>query len=156
MNPESVIKILIEKKLSISTAESCTGGMIGSLLTSVSGASEVYGYGFITYANEAKENILGVKTDTLIKYGAVSEQTAHEMALGALNVSKSDIAISVTGIAGPGGGTKEKPVGLVYTAVATEKGVNVKKLILKGTRDEVRTQTCESVFADIIECAKNL
>ena len=156
MNAIEVVKILSEKHLTLSTAESCTGGMIGASLTSVSGASEVYGYGFITYANEAKEKILGVQKKTLEAYGAVSEQTAREMALGAYKVSGSDIAVSVTGIAGPNGGTKEKPVGLVYTAVASKNGVEVKKLLLNGTRDEVRRKTCESVFADIIYCAKNI
>ena len=156
MNAQSVIDILKEKNLTLSTAESCTGGMIGELITSVSGASEVYGFGFITYANEAKEKILGVKHETLEEFGAVSEETAREMALGAKKVSGSDIAVSVTGIAGPGGGTKEKPVGLVYTAICYGEAVKVTKLLLKGDRDAVRRQTCEKVFENIINCAENL
>ena len=138
MSAQSVIDILKEKNLTLSTAESCTGGMIGELITSVSGASEVYGFGFITYANEAKEQILGVKHETLEKFGAVSEETAREMALGAKRVSGSDISVSVTGIAGPGGGTKEKPVGLVYVACADKNGTRVEKLQLSGNRERIR------------------
>ncbi len=156
MNAQSVVDILKEKNLTLSTAESCTGGMIGELITSVSGASEVYGFGFITYANEAKEQILGVKHETLEKFGAVSEETAREMALGAKRVSGSDISVSVTGIAGPGGGTKEKPVGLVYTAICFNEKVEAFKLLLKGDRESVRKQTCEKVFENIINCAQNL
>lgn len=156
MNAEAVVKILKEKNLTLSTAESCTGGMIGELITSVSGASEVYGFGFITYANEAKEQILGVKHETLEKFGAVSEETAREMALGAKRVSGSDISVSVTGIAGPGGGSKEKPVGLVYTAICFNEKVETFKLLLKGDRESVRKQTCEKVFENIINCAQNM
>lgn len=156
MNAQSVIDILKEKNLTLSTAESCTGGMIGELITSVSGASEVYGFGFITYANEAKEKILGVKHETLERFGAVSEETAREMALGAKKVSGSDIAVSVTGIAGPGGGTKEKPVGLVYTAICCRDKVEVSRLLLNGDREAVRKETCRRVFENIINCAQNL
>ena len=156
MNQETVVKILKEKNLTLSTAESCTGGMIGELITSVSGASEVFGFGFITYANEAKEKILGVKHETLEKFGAVSEETAREMALGTKKVAGSDISVSVTGIAGPKGGTKEKPVGLVYTAICYNDKVEVTKLLLKGDRESVRKQTCEKVFENIINCAQNL
>lgn len=156
MDAQSVINILKEKNLTLSTAESCTGGMIGELITSVSGASEVFGFGFITYANEAKEKILGVKHETLEKFGAVSEETAREMALGTKRVSQSDISVSVTGIAGPTGGTKEKPVGLVYTAICFNDKVEVFKLLLKGDREAVRKQTCEKVFENIINCVQNL
>lgn len=146
MTNEQIILKLIEKNITISTAESCTGGSLGKIITSVPGASSIYGYGFITYANEAKERLLGVFPETLEKYGAVSHQTACEMAQGAKKVSGSDIAVSVTGIAGPGGGTQEKPVGLVYIAIAYNNGVEFKKLNLKGTRDEIREQTCDEVF----------
>ncbi len=152
---ESVIRTLIDKKITIATAESCTGGMLGKEITSVSGASEIYGFGFITYANEAKMKLLGVKEETLEKYGAVSEQTAMEMAIGARKNAGSTIAVSTTGIAGPGGGTKEKPVGLVYISLAYDGGAQVKKLNLKGDRDSVRTQTCENVFNFIDEFLKN-
>ena len=145
MSIETITK-LIEKNISIATAESCTGGSLGKIITSVPGASGIYGYGFITYANEAKEKLLGVKHETLEKYGAVSFETALEMAEGARKVSGSDIAVSVTGIAGPGGGSKEKPVGLVYIAIADKNGTEYRKLNLSGNRDEVRAQTCDEVF----------
>ena len=146
MSIEQIISKLIEKNITISTAESCTGGSLGKIITSFAGVSSIYGYGFITYANEAKEKLLGVKHETLEKYGAVSSQTALEMAEGARRVSGSDIAVSVTGIAGPGGGTVEKPVGLVYIAIADKNGTQYRKLNLSGNRDQVRTQTCNEVF----------
>ena len=154
MSIEQIISKLIENNITISTAESCTGGSLGKIITSVSGVSSIYGYGFITYANEAKEKILGVKHETLEKHGAVSYQTALQMAEGARRVSGSDIAVSVTGIAGPGGGTPEKPVGLVYIAIADENGSEYKKLNLSGNRDEVRAQTCDEVFRLIGERLK--
>lgn len=148
---ESVlVKKLREKGKTISFAESCTGGFISKRLTDVPGASEVFGFGFCTYANEAKMNLLGVKKETLETHGAVSSETAEEMAKGALRVSGADIAVSVTGIAGPGGGTNEKPVGLVYVGLATKNGVYHKKLLLaqhKGhDRDYVRTLTASNAF----------
>ncbi len=148
---EQVISKLIENNITIATAESCTGGSLGKIITSFSGVSAIYGYGFITYANEAKEKILGVSHETLEKFGAVSPECAREMALGARKVAKSDIAVSVTGIAGPGGGTPEKPVGLVYIAFADEHGADVRKLNLSGTREEIREQTCDEVFKLIKE-----
>ena len=146
MTNEQIISKLIEKNITLSTAESCTGGSLGKIITSVSGVSSIYGYGFITYANEAKEKILGVSSETLEKYGAVSYETACEMAEGARRVSGSEIAVSVTGIAGPGGGTPEKPVGLVYIAIADKSGTEYRKLNLDGSRDEVRAETCNRVF----------
>ncbi len=146
MQNDEIIAKLIENNITISTAESCTGGSLGKIITSVPGASSIYGYGFITYANEAKKKILGVSRETLEKHGAVSPATALEMAKGAREVSGSDIAVSVTGIAGPGGGTAEKPVGLVYIAIADKDGEEYRKLNLDGNRDEVRAQTCNKVF----------
>ena len=146
MTNEEIISKLVEKNITISTAESCTGGSLGKIITSVPGVSSIYGYGFITYANEAKEKILGVSHETLEEYGAVSYQTACEMAEGARKASGSDIAVSVTGIAGPGGGTTEKPVGLVYIAIADKNGSEYRKLNLSGNRDEVRAKTCDEVF----------
>lgn len=151
MRNDEIISKLIENNITISTAESCTGGSLGKIITSVPGASSIYGYGFITYANEAKEKILGVSHETLEKHGAVSPDTALEMAKGARAVSKSDIAVSVTGIAGPGGGSPEKPVGLVYIAIADKDGAEFRKLNLSGNRDEVRAKTCDEVFKLIKE-----
>ena len=156
MNAEAAVKLLIEKGKKLATAESCTGGMLGSLITAVSGSSAVYEFGFITYANKAKESLIGVRHETLEKYGAVSSTVAREMALGALSKSGADIAVSVTGIAGPSGGSREKPVGLVYTAIAANGSVTVKKLNLSGSREEIRKQTCESVLQDICDFLKKL
>ena len=111
---EQIVKKLQEKGYTITTAESCTGGLLAGRILNVSGASEVYMEGYITYANEAKERILGVKHETLETYGAVSKETAEEMAIGAARAAKADVALSTTGIAGPGGGTVEKPVGLIW------------------------------------------
>ena len=140
---EELVKVLTDKKMTVSTAESCTGGLISKLITDVSGSSEVFGYGFVTYANEAKINILGVWDEALSQYGAVSEPVAVLMSCGARKVSKCDIAISVTGIAGPGGGTAEKPVGLVYVSLSTPDGTICRKCNFSGTREEVRRQTAE-------------
>ena len=127
---EQVVKTLNEKGLVLATAESCTGGLVSASLTSVPGSSEVFGYGVCTYANEAKMNLVGVKKETLDAYGAVSEQTAKEMAAGVRKLSGSDIAVSLTGIAGPGGGTQEKPVGLVYLGVSVGEKLYAKKMLL--------------------------
>ncbi len=137
----AVIELLKESGKTLATAESCTGGMIGELLTSIAGASEVYGFGFITYANEAKEKILGVRHETLSAHGAVSKETAAEMAEGARRVSGAEIAVAVTGIAGPSGSEK-KPVGLVYVGISSESETRTVKLNLDGDRQSIRTQTC--------------
>lgn len=136
-----VVDALKKKGLTVATAESCTGGLIGKMITEVSGASEVYGFGFITYANEAKMQLLGVKKETLDTFGAVSEETAREMAEGARRASGSDIAVSVTGIAGPGGGTEEKPVGLVYIGVSDKLGTEVFRFVQHGDRERVRNKS---------------
>ena len=151
MTNEQIITKLIEKNISIATAESCTGGSLGKIITSVPGASGIYGYGFITYANEAKENLRDVPHEVLETVGAVSPETALAMAEGARRVSGSDIGVSTTGIAGPGGGTPEKPVGLVYIAIADKDGSEFRKLNLTGDRDEVRRKTCEEVFKLVAE-----
>ena len=150
-NEYVLVEKLIEKKMTVATCESCTGGLISKRITNVPGASEVFGYGVCTYANEAKMKLLGVDPDTLSKYGAVSEQTAVEMARGLLALSGADVAVSTTGIAGPGGGTKEKPVGLVYTAVYAESGFfKCKKLLLGNIenpdRENIRhAASCEAL-----------
>lgn len=153
---EELIKTLADKKMTISTAESCTGGLIAKLITDVSGSSEVFGYGFVTYANEAKMKILGVWNEALAQYGAVSEPVAVLMSRSARRVSKSDIAVSVTGIAGPGGGTAEKPVGLVYISLSTPDGTICRKCNFSGTRDEVRRQTAEFALKLALEYLKRI
>ena len=138
---EQIVRKLQEKRYTITTAESCTGGLLAGRILNVSGASEVYMEGYITYSNEAKERILGVKHETLETHGAVSKETAEEMALGAARAAKADVALSTTGIAGPGGGTVEKPVGLIYISCFLNGEVQVRELRLHGTREENRQGT---------------
>lgn len=151
MENREIIEKLIEKGIVVATAESCTGGMISSTITDVPGSSAIFGYGMVTYSNDAKMKILGVKEDTLKQFGAVSKETAYEMAEGLKNVSSADVAVSVTGIAGPGGGSEEKPVGLVYMGIATEKGISTKKNLFNGDRDEIRKQTVHTALNLIAE-----
>lgn len=126
---KKLTKLLIEQKLVISTAESCTGGLVSSMLTDVSGSSAFVKMNFVTYSNEAKQEILGVKAETLENFGAVSEECAREMAEGLMQKTGCDIALCTTGIAGPTGGTEEKPVGLCYIACRFKGQTIVKKII---------------------------
>lgn len=137
-----IILALKENGLTIATAESCTGGLIGKSLTDISGASSVYWGGVISYDNSVKENVLGVKKETLDTLGAVSYDTACQMAIGVKSLLKTDIGISTTGIAGPGGGTPQKPVGTVYVAIADKDGVEGGLLSInpKLSRDEIRKE----------------
>jgi len=151
-----LVDFLISKQETAATAESCTGGLIGGAITSVSGASAVYEQGYITYANSAKEKLLGVKKETLEKHGAVSCETAYEMAAGVKRVSGADVGVSFTGIAGPGGGTDKKPVGLVYIGVAYGDDVFVRELRLSGERERVRYVSCLNVLDDVRKIIKKL
>ena len=151
MKLHEIVTALIEHKITIATAESCSGGKIAAAITDVSGASEIFGYGMVTYSNDAKIKILGVKEETLAAHGAVSPETAYEMAVGLKRVSGADVAVSVTGIAGPGGGSPEKPVGLVYMGIAYGDDVFVKKNLFQGERDEVRLQTVETALHFVAE-----
>lgn len=136
----------------IATAESCTGGMLAQTLTAVSGASDVLGYGFVTYSNEAKHKLLGVSQETLAKHGAVSEQTALEMCKGLRACSGADVAVSITGIAGPTGGTPEKPVGLVYIGIATERESYCIPCRFQGDRERIRNLTVVKVLGELLKC----
>jgi nicotinamide-nucleotide amidase len=138
-----VVEQLIQSNLSIATAESCTGGLIASGIVDSSGASKIFHEGFITYSNEAKIKLINVEASILSTYGAVSEETAKAMALGVKNKTGSRIGISATGIAGPTGGTTEKPVGLVYIGIAYDDDLYVKKLQLSGNRDKIRETTAK-------------
>jgi nicotinamide-nucleotide amidase len=120
VHAESLLAEARHKGVKIATAESCTGGLVAGLLTEIAGSSDVVERGFVTYSNEAKEEQLGVPHDMLVMHGAVSEPVARAMAQGALEHSRADLAVAVTGIAGPGGGTDEKPVGLVHFAAARD------------------------------------
>lgn len=139
--PETLVRFLVDKNLSISTAESCTGGLIGKMLTDIPGVSACFKGSVIAYSNESKVDILGVMHVTLDRFGAVSEQVASEMAEGARRIFHSDIALSTTGIAGPSGGTDEKSVGLVYMGLSTPYETKVFKEVFTGDRDTVRTKT---------------
>lgn len=131
MKPEEELgKILTENKLTISTAESCTGGLLSSKLTDISGSSKYVKLNFVTYANEAKHSILGVDWEILNTYGAVSEQCAYAMAEGLNKITNCDVALCTTGIAGPTGGTKEKPVGLVYISIKYNGIITIKEVKL--------------------------
>jgi nicotinamide-nucleotide amidase len=144
-----VIKEFGEANFTVATAESCTGGLIGGCLTAVAGSSKVFDRGFITYTNEAKIEVLDVKRELIEEHGAVSAQVASEMAIGAIAKSGSNAAVAVTGIAGPGGGTETKPVGLVYIAVATseEEGAFVEDFNFSDmNRDEVRRETIKEAL----------
>ena len=155
MVDESLLKkvsdLLKQKKLTIATAESCTGGLISHSLTNISGSSEYFDRGVVTYSNQAKIDLLGVPEKTLQEYGAVSEQTAKAMAIGIKERSNVDIGISTTGIAGPTGGTKEKPVGLVYIGIANSKNVNVKKFVFSGDRLQNKESTCNAALEMFLE-----
>ena len=148
---EQLIEALRSKGLRMSASESCTGGMIGCMMTSVPGSSDVFLGTAVTYSNDAKERILGVKHQTLMDHGAVSMETASEMAKGSIDVYKSDVAVAVTGIAGPGGATPEKPVGLVYIAVADGPRTVVTKNLLQGDRQSIRRQTAIEALKLLIE-----
>ncbi len=143
---DKVTTLLKEKKVTLSTAESCTGGLIAKMLTDIAGSSDYFVQGAVTYSNEAKMARLGVKSETLQKYGAVSEQTCREMAEGMRRTSETDFALASTGIAGPGGGTAEKPVGLVYLAVADHNGATVKRCSFSGDRYVIRTRSAYTVL----------
>ncbi len=135
---EAVVQLLKEQQISLTTVESCTGGLFTGRLVNVQGASEVLKQGFITYSNKAKRKLIGVKKLTLKEFGAVSEKTAKEMAKGAILTTGSDAAVAITGIAGPDGGTKEKPVGLVYIAVSVKGNLRVEEYRFTGNRAKIR------------------
>lgn len=141
-----VIRSLKQKQMTIATAESCTAGMLGTLLTQESGSSEYFLGGVISYSNALKEKFLGVKPQTLEEYGAVSAQTAQEMAQGIREYANSDLGVSITGIAGPTGGSREKPVGLVYIGLATPEGIEAIKFQFHGGRDSVRQLSVQAAL----------
>jgi PncC family amidohydrolase len=135
----------------ISVAESCTGGMLASYLTSIPGSSAYFTAGIVSYSNEAKMKLLSVSSDSLAKYGAVSEFVAKEMAQGCQKIANSDIAISITGVAGPDGGTKTKPIGMVCFGVITDSDVKTYTHHLKGDREHVRKEACRIALTLILD-----
>ncbi len=141
-----LIDCLTKNHQTVAVAESCTGGMIASSIVDVAGASACFGEGYVTYSNQAKEKNLGVLHESLTLYGAVSPETAREMAEGVRNRAEADFGLATTGIAGPDGGTPEKPVGLVYIACAGKNGTEVMKRIFPGDRSQVRqAATAEAI-----------
>lgn len=152
--PESletqIVHRLTERKQTLALAESCTGGYIAHLLTNVPGASMVFSTGFVTYSNQAKEKFLRVSPETLARHGAVSEPVARQMAEGALLVTATDFAVAITGIAGPGGGTAEKPVGTVFIAVASAGGTLVRRQFNPGERLAFKETTARQALEQLL------
>ena len=146
--------LLRERGKTMAAAESCTGGMIGSSITDLPGCSDVFMGSAVTYSNDAKMSILGVSEDTLMEHGAVSAETAREMASGACRVFNSDYSVAVTGIAGPGGATETKPVGLVYIAVADGPRTVATRNFFQGDRRSVREQTVDEALGLLIDMVR--
>ena len=155
---DACVALLQKNRLTVTTAESCTGGMLSAKLVDIPGVSEVFQEGYITYSNKAKRRLLNVSKTTLKKYGAVSTQTAREMAIGAVFAASADIAVSITGIAGPDGGDDVKPVGLVFIGCYMNDRVTVEEHRFQGDRTAVRTQSVQSALrllrATILENTK--
>jgi len=154
--PESMPEKQIGERLSrrketLASAESCSGGLIAHRITNVAGSSAYYQGGVVTYSNQAKCDLLGVKKDAILSEGAVSETVARQMAKGARGRFSADWGVGVTGIAGPGGGTPEKPVGLVYISLAGKNGTSVQRCMFNGSREEIKAQTAETALKMILE-----
>ena len=152
---KSLVKLLIKKKLKISFAESCTGGLLTSSVTSVSGASKIFNLGLITYSNQAKIKLLKVSKDIIRKYGAVSHECCLAMVNNLSKISKANINVSITGIAGPNGGTKQKPVGLVYIGIKRGNKTQINKCFFKNkTRSSIQKATVKKIIKLVIRIAK--
>ncbi len=149
---EWLVKELTKRNASITTAESCTGGLLSGRIVNASGASRVFSHSFVTYSNDAKNHLLGVRKETLDSVGAVSEETAAQMAAGAAKAANAEVALSTTGIAGPDGGTPEKPVGLVYIGCVCFDKTVVEKHVFHGTRMEVREASVEAALVLAKKC----
>ena len=148
---ERLQSLCLERGLTLATAESCTGGLIAKLITDVSGSSGYFRGGIVSYSNEAKIQLLGVREEELAAHGAVSAQVARSMAVGARGRLGADIAVSVTGIAGPGGGSAAKPVGLAYVAVADAAGADVRRFVWTGDRSRIREVAARAALELLIE-----
>ena len=152
---KSLIKILTKKKLKISFAESCTGGLLASTITSISGASKIFNLGFITYSNQAKIKILKINKNIIRKYGAVSHECCAAMVKNLSRISKANINVSITGIAGPKGGSKKKPVGLVYIGVKKGNKILINKYLFKSKkRSSIQKATVKKAIDLIFRIAK--
>jgi PncC family amidohydrolase len=153
---EEIGRILTEKSMTIATAESCTGGLISHRITNVPGSSAYFLAGFVTYSNDAKERDLSVPRDVLVKHGAVSTEVARRMAEGVRKVAAADLGLAVTGIAGPTGGTADKPVGTVVICLTGPKKVIVRQCLFRGARLEIKTQTSEEALGLVVEYFREL
>lgn len=153
---EKVVALLKQMGLTMASAESCTGGMVASRIVNVSGASEVFMEGFVTYTEKAKRRRLRVKKKTIKKETAVSAKTAKEMAEGGCRAAKTDVCVSITGYAGPNGGTQEKPVGTVFIGCCCLGKVKVKEYHFVGSRSEIRQQACEKALILVKKCLKKV
>lgn len=142
-----IAQTLTERKKTITAAESCTGGLLCAELTRLAGSSQFFQRGFVCYSNESKIQLLNVLPATLRSYGAVSEETAREMALGALLATRNDYALAITGVAGPDGGTEKNPVGTIWFGFATKQRIWAKQYYFKGNRDEIRQQSVQYALA---------
>ena len=152
---ESLIKLLIRKKIKISVVESCTGGLLASAITSISGASKIFNLGLITYSNQAKIKILRVNKNIIKKFGAVSYECCYAMVNNLSRISKANINISVTGIAGPRGGTKKKPVGLVYIGLKKGNKIQIIKCLFKSKkRSSIQKATVKKALNLVLRVAK--
>ena len=152
---QKVVKLLSKKRLKISFAESCTGGLLSSSITSISGSSKVFTLGLVTYSNQAKTNILKVPKKIIMKHGAVSYETCLSMVKNLYKISRTNISISITGVAGPNGGTKQKPVGLVFIGVKKGNKTLVKKFLFKNrTRNSIQRSTVYRALNLILSFAK--
>ena len=152
---QKIVKLLSKKKLKISFAESCTGGMLSSSITSISGCSKVFTIGFITYSNQAKVNILKVPKKVIMKHGAVSYETCLYMVKNLKKITKTNISVSITGVAGPNGGTKKKPVGLVYIGIKRGNKTLIKKHLFKNKkRSSIQRATVNKALNLIFSFAK--
>ncbi len=148
---DQLVERLAKRKLTVTTAESCTGGMVAGTIVNVSGASDVLNEAYVTYSNEAKRRLVHVQKETLEQFGAVSEETAREMAVGAAKAAGADMALSTTGIAGPLGGTAEKPVGLVYIGCFLQGKIRVIECRFSGDRSENRRYTVDAALRLALE-----
>lgn len=149
---KAVVDLLLANELTVSTIESCTGGMLAARLINIPGVSEVFKSGYITYSNKAKRKVVGVKKSSLHKYGAVSEQVAYEMATGPAMISRADVNVSITGIAGPDGGSAEKPVGLVYIGCCVKGKTTVKEFHFTGSRAKIREASVSAALTLMRQC----
>ena len=149
-------KILTDKNLTIACAESCTGGLLTSRLTDVSGSSAYVQGSIVSYSNEVKNSVLKVQAETLKNFGAVSEQTARQMSANVRELFKTDIGVGVTGIAGPSGGTAEKPVGTVYISVSDSRQIIVKLFNFSGSRSEIKNQACNAAMQMVIDVVNSI